>query len=138
MSCTHWRVMVFATIPMAPWRIETEPFLEFGYEGDGGAGDERIAKVRDGRKTVSVSLSREWDLEGGPPRVGQFFMIIDPQRFAGDGFGERVEALCQAMLSEPGTRVPGERRLALRAKAAEQGVEIPDALHAELVKRAGA
>ena len=26
---------------------------------------------------------------------------------------------------------------ALRAKAAEQGVDIPDALHAELVKRAG-
>src|SRR5919202_5548683 len=67
-----------AAIPLAPWRIDNEPFLEFGYEGDGGAGDERIAKVRDGRKTVSVSLSREWDLEGGPPRVGQRLPMVDP------------------------------------------------------------
>jgi uncharacterized protein YhfF len=66
-----------ATIPLAPWRVESEPFLEFGYEGDGGAGAERIAKVRDGRKTVSVSLSREWDLEGGPPRVGQRLPMVD-------------------------------------------------------------
>ena len=66
-----------ATIPLAPWRLDSEPFLEFGYEGDGGAGAERIAKVRDGRKTVSVSLSREWDLEGGPPRVGQRLPMID-------------------------------------------------------------
>ena len=66
-----------ATIPLAPWRVESEPFLEFGYEGDGGAGEERIRKVRDGRKTVSVSLSREWDLEGGPPRVGQRLPMVD-------------------------------------------------------------
>ena len=61
----------------APWRIDTEPFLEFGYEGDGGAGEERIARVKAGLKTVSVSLSREWDLEGGPPRVGQRLPMID-------------------------------------------------------------
>jgi signal transduction histidine kinase/uncharacterized protein YhfF len=66
-----------ATIPAAPWRSTEEPFLEFGYEGDGGAGDARIAKVRSGRKTVSVSLSREWDLEGGPPRVGQRLPMLD-------------------------------------------------------------
>jgi signal transduction histidine kinase/uncharacterized protein YhfF len=66
-----------ATIPLAPWRSDTEPFLDFGYEGDNGAGDERIAHVRAGRKTVSVSLSREWDLEGGPPRIGQRLPMID-------------------------------------------------------------
>ena len=66
-----------ATIPLAPWRLNSEPFLEFGYEGDGGAGEVRIARVQAGRKTVSVSLSREWDLEGGPPRVGQRLPMID-------------------------------------------------------------
>src|SRR4051812_5411882 len=66
-----------ATTPPAPWRIDSEPFLEFGYEGDGGAGEERIARVMAGIKTVSVSLSREWDLEGGPPRVGQRLPMID-------------------------------------------------------------
>jgi (2R)-3-sulfolactate dehydrogenase (NADP+) len=78
-----------------------------------------------------------FDDKGGPPRVGQFFIVMDPGRFAGDGFGARVEQLCQVMLSEPGVRIPGERRLALRARAAEQGVDIPDALHAELSRRAG-
>jgi signal transduction histidine kinase/uncharacterized protein YhfF len=68
---------LIATIPLAPWRTHDEPFLEFGYEGDGGAGDARIAKVRSGRKTVSVSLSKEWDLEGGPPRVGQRLPMLD-------------------------------------------------------------
>jgi len=66
-----------AAIPAAPWRSHDEPFLEFGYEGDGGAGDARLAKVLSGRKTVSVSLSREWDLEGGPPRIGQRLPMLD-------------------------------------------------------------
>jgi len=78
-----------------------------------------------------------FDDKGGPPRVGQFFLVIDPGKFAGDGFGARVETLCAAILGEPGTRIPGERRLKLRAKAQEDGIAIPDALHAELVKRAG-
>ncbi|MBL8571831.1 MAG: Ldh family oxidoreductase [Phreatobacter sp.] len=78
-----------------------------------------------------------FDDKGGPPRVGQFFLLIDPGKFAGDGFGARVEVLAQAILTESGTRLPGERRLKLRAKAQADGIEIPDALHADLVKRAG-
>jgi (2R)-3-sulfolactate dehydrogenase (NADP+) len=77
-----------------------------------------------------------FDAEGGPPRVGQFFVLIDPGRFAGDGFGARVEALCAAILAQPGTRIPGARRLDLRASAARDGIDIPDALHAQLAARA--
>lgn len=79
-----------------------------------------------------------FDDKGGPPRVGQFFLLIDPGKFAGDGFGARVEVLAQAILAESGTRIPGERRLKLRAKAQAEGIEIPDTLHADLLKRAGA
>lgn len=79
-----------------------------------------------------------FDAEGGPPRVGQFFVLIDPARFAGDGFGARVDALCAAILEQPGTRVPGMRRLELRARAARDGIDVPDALHAQLRARAGA
>ena len=78
-----------------------------------------------------------FDDKGGPPRVGQFFVVIDPGKFIGEGFGARVETLCAAILGEAGTRIPGERRLELRARAHAEGIEIPDALHAELVKRAG-
>jgi signal transduction histidine kinase/uncharacterized protein YhfF len=66
-----------ATIPLAPWRTAQEPFLEFGYEGDGGLGERVIGHVRSGAKTVSVSLAREWDLEGGAPRVGQRVPMCD-------------------------------------------------------------
>jgi signal transduction histidine kinase/uncharacterized protein YhfF len=66
-----------ASIPLAPWRDGREPFIEFGYDGDGGQGERSIAQIADGTKTVSVSLAREWDLEGGPPRIGQRIPITD-------------------------------------------------------------
>ena len=56
------------------WR---PPFLEFGHGDDGGLGDTLLAMVLDGRKTVSVALAREWDLEGGPPRPGQRIPVLD-------------------------------------------------------------
>jgi (2R)-3-sulfolactate dehydrogenase (NADP+) len=78
-----------------------------------------------------------FDAKGGPPRVGQFFILIDPQRFAGAAFAARVEALCAAILAEPGTRLPGERRIKLRERAMRDGIEVPDALLADLRRRAG-
>ena len=66
-----------ATIPLAPWRDGREPFIEFGFEGDDGAGERQIAQILAGTKTVSVSLAREWDLDGGPPRIGQRLPITD-------------------------------------------------------------
>jgi signal transduction histidine kinase/uncharacterized protein YhfF len=66
-----------ASIPLAPWRDGREPFIEFGYEGDGGSGERSIAQILDGSKTVSISLAREWDLEGGPPKIGQRIPITD-------------------------------------------------------------
>ena len=37
-----------ASIPLAPWRDGREPFIEFGYEGDGGSGERSIAQILDG------------------------------------------------------------------------------------------
>ena len=66
-----------AAIPLAPWRTAKEPFLEFGAEGDGGLGLERIARLLDGSRDVSVSLAREWEVEGGLPRIGQRLPVLD-------------------------------------------------------------
>ncbi|HWH94186.1 MAG TPA: histidine kinase [Baekduia sp.] len=66
-----------AVIPLAPWRSASEPFLEFGHADDGGRGERSIQAVIAGRKTLSVTLSREWELEGGPPRVGQRLPVMD-------------------------------------------------------------
>jgi signal transduction histidine kinase/uncharacterized protein YhfF len=66
-----------ALIPLAPWRTPRDPFLEVGYEGDGGQGGRSIAQVLAGARTLTVSLAREWDLEGGPPRPGQVLPVVD-------------------------------------------------------------
>jgi uncharacterized protein YhfF len=66
-----------ASIPLAPRRDEREPFIEFGYDGDGGAGERSIQQILDGSKTVSISIAREWELEGGAPRIGQKLPIVD-------------------------------------------------------------
>jgi signal transduction histidine kinase/uncharacterized protein YhfF len=68
---------IAASIPLAPWRDAREPFLEFGHEGDDGAGERLIRLVLDGSKTAAISLAREWDLEGGPPRIGQRLPVMD-------------------------------------------------------------
>ena len=70
--------------------------------------------------------------EGGPPDVGQVILAIDPSATMGAGFVGRIEADLQAMVSEPGVRLPGDNRLASRAHTAVHGVEVPDDLMAVL------
>jgi signal transduction histidine kinase/uncharacterized protein YhfF len=66
-----------ATIPLAPWRTPRDPFLEFGHPGDGGLGELLLAEVLAGERTAAISLAREWDLEGGPPRPGHRLPVLD-------------------------------------------------------------
>ena len=49
--------------------------------------------------------------EGGPPRTGQCFLAFDTSAFS-EGFTEHAEDLFAAILDQPGTRLPGDRRLA--------------------------
>lgn len=75
--------------------------------------------------------------DGPPPRVGQFVLAFDPKAFAGPvDFTARAEALFTAILTESGTRLPGDRRLKLRGRARAEGVEIPEVLYQDLMKRA--
>ncbi|MGZ4267939.1 MAG: histidine kinase [Solirubrobacteraceae bacterium] len=66
-----------ASMPLAPGGEKRDLVLDFGYEGDGGAGERLIGLILDGSKTVSVSLAREIELEGGPPRIGQRIPVAD-------------------------------------------------------------
>jgi signal transduction histidine kinase/uncharacterized protein YhfF len=66
-----------ATLPLGPWRTAREPFLEFGHADDDGLGHKLIAQVLAGEKTATISLAREWELEGGTPRIGQRLPVID-------------------------------------------------------------
>ncbi|MEZ5647534.1 MAG: Ldh family oxidoreductase [Alphaproteobacteria bacterium] len=76
------------------------------------------------------------DAEGSPPLIGQFFLIIDPQRFGGASVVPRIAELGGEILKQQGTRLPGSRRLEMRTKAQAEGITIPDALYKEIEKRA--
>mgnify|MGYP002634874231 CR=1 FL=1 len=54
------------------------------------------------------------DAEGGSPGVGQLIIAIDPSFFSGDSFGERTETIVGAILEQPSTRLPGDKRLEKR------------------------
>jgi (2R)-3-sulfolactate dehydrogenase (NADP+) len=70
---------------------------------------------------------------GGKPRIGHAILALDPGAVAGtESYDRRVEALILRMLSEPGVRLPGDRRNAAAASAQVDGVEISPGLHAEL------
>jgi (2R)-3-sulfolactate dehydrogenase (NADP+) len=70
---------------------------------------------------------------GNRPRLGQAFLVIDPEALSGRAiYDERIEALVAAMTEEPTVRLPGQRRNELAAKAASDGVEIPSALQRQL------
>lgn len=70
--------------------------------------------------------------DGPPSDVGQFLLAIDPN--AGhDGGVSRILDILRAIEAQEGARLPGSKRLAGRAKAAETGaVEVPDAIWAEI------
>jgi len=61
--------------------------------------------------------------EGESPGVGQLIIAIDPSFFSGESFGERTETIVGAILEQPGTRLPGDKRIEKR-KAREKSEKI--------------
>jgi (2R)-3-sulfolactate dehydrogenase (NADP+) len=67
--------------------------------------------------------------EGNRPRIGQAFIVIDPGALAGSAsYLDRVERLLAEMLTDDGVRLPGARREALRRRAEEEGIDVPEDL----------
>jgi (2R)-3-sulfolactate dehydrogenase (NADP+) len=71
------------------------------------------------------------EAEGPNPAVGQVIIAFDPAAFSGPDFAGRMGELVQAIL-EDGARLPGDRRLAARAQARSQGLEVSAALLSEI------
>ena len=69
---------------------------------------------------------------GGPPRTGQFFLAFDPAASSGGTFAERLAVVMAAFTAEAGSRLPGSRRLAARARAEREGVSVDGALLARV------
>ncbi len=71
--------------------------------------------------------------DGPPLRLGQAFLVVNPAALAGSTvYFERIETLVAAMLEDEGVRLPGDRRHALAARAAQHGIEIPADLEKQL------
>jgi (2R)-3-sulfolactate dehydrogenase (NADP+) len=70
-----------------------------------------------------------FDDAGGPPDLGQVLIALDPGPLSGGAYASRMGALLEAIGDDPEVRLPGMRRLALRARAARDGVFIPRELH---------
>jgi (2R)-3-sulfolactate dehydrogenase (NADP+) len=67
--------------------------------------------------------------EGNRPRIGQAFVVVDPDALAGrDVYAERLETLIAAMRVDAGVRLPGERRAALAARADSDGIALSQPL----------
>lgn len=67
-----------------------------------------------------------FEAQGEPPGVAHLILVFDPDHF-GAHYLAHVESLFQAMLSQEGVRLPGQRRYAMRASSAEN-IELPSAL----------
>ena len=75
--------------------------------------------------------------DAGPSNAGQIFILIDPKGFH-ETFLQRVESLFERILEQDGTRLPGDRRYANRARSATEGIECPATLHQQILDmRAG-
>ena len=81
--------------------------------------------------------SSHYEAQGPPPRAGQFLLALDPGPFSQGRFAARLEDLLAAIEEQPGTRLPGQRRFALREQAERDGVTIPRALYEQLVSLRG-
>ena len=68
------------------------------------------------------------------PRSNQFVIAIDPRRFAGDGFLERVEFLLSNIISAGAERLPGDRRRTARRKSVQEGIELDQKTHDYLLE----
>ena len=71
------------------------------------------------------------DAAGDPPGTGQLILAFDATAFAPDAL-ERFATLAASIEDQDGARLPGTRRLALRARAMAEGLTLADTLLAEI------
>jgi (2R)-3-sulfolactate dehydrogenase (NADP+) len=70
---------------------------------------------------------------GNRPRIGHAIVAIDPGALAGaESYFSRLELMVSRMLADAGVRLPGARRQQAAAQARAEGVEVSDAVLAEL------
>jgi len=74
-----------------------------------------------------------FEAKGPSPDIGQLLVAISPGPLSGNTFLKRVEVLFAAILDQPGTRLPGSGKAALREKAQRDGLEISSTVYQGLL-----
>jgi (2R)-3-sulfolactate dehydrogenase (NADP+) len=80
----------------------------------------------------AYEASSFFEAEGPPPGVGQTIIAISPDRCGGANALARFTEMADRVSSDPGARLPGRRRHALRQEAGEAGIEADASLIAEI------
>ena len=79
----------------------------------------------------AAEASSYLDAKGPPPGTGQLLIAFDPSAFDENAI-LRFAVLASSIEEQAGARLPGTRRLAARRKSAAEGLNIADALLAEI------
>ncbi len=83
-------------------------------------------------EVTSLETGRQGD--GKLPALGgQLILAFAPERLGGAGALDHGERLFAELMEDPGVRLPGDRRAAMRPLTPETGVTIPEALHKEIL-----
>jgi delta1-piperideine-2-carboxylate reductase len=83
----------------------------------------------------SPEISARSNKDGGAEPGGQLIIAMDPDRFGdAEGWRHHCETFFAEMLSQEGVRLPGQRRRANRQRIAADGFQIPESLHAEIIR----
>ena len=83
--------------------------------------------------TLAIEASSLFTPDGPAPRLGQSFLVMNPAASAGANFVDRVEQLLAYINDQPGTRLPGDRRIGLSQQARQSNsIDLPDELLKEL------
>lgn len=82
----------------------------------------------------AFEASSFFDAEGPAPGIGQSFIIISPKAL-NPAFPETLARLVKHMSDQPGTRLPGARRFAIRESHRGVELELPDALYEKILTR---
>lgn len=89
-----------------------------------------------GGANFAFEASSFFDSAGPPPGVGQFIIAIDPIRLGGWDTFRRIAELARRIELEPGARLPGQYRQAMRREATNNGIAVETAL-LETIDRIG-
>jgi delta1-piperideine-2-carboxylate reductase len=88
-------------------------------------------------EVASWEAGEEDNGDGGPATGGELILALDPARLGADDALARGERLFERLLAMDGTRLPGDRRIANRARTPTEGIEIPARLHATISELIG-